>query len=148
MDRLIDALWGERAPNGAAHTIQVFVSQLRKALRVDGERPPEELLITQGRGYVLRTEPEQVDLNMFEAMVDQGRKALADRDPGRASALFREALDLWRGPPLAGLEDADAQHRTRAGAEDRGLAALPLAHHPVRVKEDLCNRAAVDVHSA
>ncbi len=30
-DRLIDALWGETAPLGAAHTLQVYVSQLRKA---------------------------------------------------------------------------------------------------------------------
>jgi YVTN family beta-propeller protein len=123
-DRLIDALWGERAPKGAAHTIQVFVSQLRKALRVTGERPPEELLITQGRGYVLRTEPEQVDLNMFEGMVDQGRKSLADRDPGRASALFREALDLWRGPPLAGLEDEPFAQPYIARIEDQRLSAI------------------------
>ena len=119
---MIDALWGERAPNGAAHTIQVFVSQLRKALRVDGERPPEELLVTQGRGYVLRTEPEQVDLNMFEAMVDQGRKALADRDPGRASALLSRGARPVEGPAprrARGRAVRPAVHR-----EDRGPAAV------------------------
>ena len=31
-DRLIDALWGERAPATAAKTVQVYVSNLRKAL--------------------------------------------------------------------------------------------------------------------
>src|SRR4249920_2315406 len=98
-DRLIDALWGERAPDGAAHTVQVFVSQLRKALRVDGGRSSDELLVTQGRGYVLRTGPGRVDLYRFETLIDRGRKALADRDPAGASALFREALDLWRGAP-------------------------------------------------
>src|SRR5262245_51694057 len=100
-DRLIDALWGERAPDGAAHTVQVFVSQLRKALRVDGERP-EELLVTQGRGYVLRVERGQIDLTAFESKIEIGRGALAEGDPAKASAVFREALDLWRGPPLAG----------------------------------------------
>ena len=123
-DRLIDALWGERAPDGAAHTIQVFVSQLRKALRADGERPHEELLVTQGSGYVLRAAPEQVDLNVFEAMVDEGRKALADGDPGRASVLLREALDLWRGPALAGLEDEPFAEPYVARVEDVRLAAM------------------------
>ena len=39
-DRLIDELWGERAPAGAAKTLQMHVSRLRKALAgADGERP-------------------------------------------------------------------------------------------------------------
>ena len=123
-DRLTDALWGERAPEGAAHTVQVFVSQLRKALRVDGERSSEEMLVTQGRGYVLRTEPERVDLYRFEALIDQGRKALVDRDPAGASALLREALDLWRGPPLAGLEDEPFAQPHIARIEDLRLTAV------------------------
>src|SRR5262245_54040697 len=123
-DRLIDALWGERAPDGAAHTVQVFVSQLRKALRVDGERPPDEGVVTQGRGYVVRTEPERGDLYRFEALIDRGRKALADRDPAKASALFREALDLWRGPPLAGLEDEPFAQPHIARIEDLRLTAV------------------------
>ena len=45
-DRLIDALWGEHASATAAKTVQVYVSNLRKALG-DG------VLITRGRGYVL-----------------------------------------------------------------------------------------------
>jgi len=121
-DRLIDALWGERAPDGAAHTVQVFVSQFRKAFRVDGSS--DELLVTQGRGYVLRTEPERVDLYRFEALIDRGRKALADRDPAGASALLREALDLWRGAPLAGLEDEPFAQPYIARIEDVRLSAV------------------------
>ena len=45
-DRLIDELWGERAPATAAKTLQVYVSKLRKALG-DG------VLVTRSGGYVL-----------------------------------------------------------------------------------------------
>lgn len=142
-DRLIDALWGERAPDGAAHTVQVFVSQLRKALRADGERPPEELLVTQGRGYLLRVERGQVDLTAFESMIDEGRRTLAQRDPARASALFREALDLWRGPPLSGLEEepfaqphiARIEDLRLTAVEDRIEADLALGRHAELVGE-------------
>ena len=46
---------GERASATAAKTVQVYVSNLRKALG-DG------LLVTAGRGYVLQAEPGQVDV--------------------------------------------------------------------------------------
>src|SRR5215831_20714252 len=41
-DRLVDELWGERAPSAAAKTVQVYVSHLRKALGVG-------VIVTQGR---------------------------------------------------------------------------------------------------
>lgn len=37
-DRLIDELWGERAPTTALKTLQAYVSRLRKAL-CDGDDP-------------------------------------------------------------------------------------------------------------
>ena len=69
-DRLIDALWGERASPTAAKTVQVYVSNLRKALG-DG------LLVTRGRGYLLQAEPCQVDSDRFEALVAEGRSCAA-----------------------------------------------------------------------
>jgi DNA-binding SARP family transcriptional activator len=45
-DRLIDQLWGERAPARAAKTVQVYVSHLRKALGAG-------VIVTEGRGYRL-----------------------------------------------------------------------------------------------
>ena len=63
VDRLIDELWGERAPATAAKTVQVYVSQLRKALGGG-------VIVTQGRGYRLAVGPEQVDAGRFEALGD------------------------------------------------------------------------------
>ena len=77
IDRLVDELWGERAPASAAKTVQVYVSQLRKALGAG-------VIVTQGRGYRLAVEPEQVDVGRFEALRAEGRRALADGDAARA----------------------------------------------------------------
>jgi DNA-binding SARP family transcriptional activator len=82
VDRLVEALWGEEAPDSAAHAVQVYVSQLRKALGVAGE-----LLARRSPGYALELRPEQVDVYRFERLVDEGR--------------HREALALWRGRALA-----------------------------------------------
>ena len=51
-DRLIDEMWGEQPPASATKIVQGYVSNLRKVLG-DG------LLVTEGRGYVLRVEPGQ-----------------------------------------------------------------------------------------
>src|SRR5215510_14347598 len=76
-DRLVDELWGERTPAAAAKTVQVYVSQLRKALGAG-------VIVTQGRGYRLAAAPEQVDAIRFEALADEGRGALAAGDAARA----------------------------------------------------------------
>jgi len=68
-DGLIDELWGERPPASAVKTVQVYVSNLRRALS-DG------LLVTQGRGYLLRVAPGELDVDRFEALAREGRDAL------------------------------------------------------------------------
>ena len=93
-DRLIDELWGERAPATAAKALQGYVSHLRKALG-DG------VIVTQGRGYVLAVEAEQVDAGQFEALAGEGRRAFSRSDPARARERLGAALQLWRGEPLA-----------------------------------------------
>ena len=135
-DRLIDELWGERPPATAAKTVQVFVSELRKALG-DG------LLVTRGRGYMLHIEPGQVDLDRFEQLAGEGRSALESGDYQRAASQLREGLALWRGPPLADLAyESFAQaviarlEEERLGAlEDRIDADLALGGHAALVGE-------------
>ena len=93
-DRLIDALWGERASATAAKTVHVYVSNLRKSLG-DG------LLVTRGHGYLLRPGTGQVDSDRFEELVAEGRRELQSGDGRAAGERLREALALWRGPALA-----------------------------------------------
>ena len=116
-DRLVDALWGERASATAAKTVHVYVSGLRKALG-DG------LVVTRGHGYLLQTEPAQVDVDRFEGLVAEGRGALEAADPRTALARLEDALGLWRGPPLADLVYESFAQAEIGRLEEEHLAAL------------------------
>lgn len=100
-DRLIDLVWAESAPAGAANALQAQVSKLRRALG-DG------LIATSGRGYLLDVDPALVDAHRFATAFAEGSAALANGDPGRASAALTEALGWWRGPALADLDHPEA----------------------------------------
>ena len=126
-DRLIDGLWGERAPASAVKAVQGYVSNLRRALG-DG------LLITRGRGYALAVGPGQLDLDRFEALVVSGTGALQAGDAGGAARLLREALALWRGPPLA-----DFACEAFAQSEIMRLDEARLAAFEKRIDTDLAN---------
>jgi DNA-binding SARP family transcriptional activator/WD40 repeat protein len=126
-DRLIDELWGERPPATAAKTVQVYISHLRKVLG-------SGVIVTEGRGYRLAVEPEQVDVGRFDALSTEGRRALAAGDAARARERLCSALGLWRGEPLAefGYEPfaqtavVQLQKARLAVCEDRIEAELAL----------------------
>ena len=123
-DRLVDELWGERAPPTAAKTIQGYISHLRKALG-------EGMIVTQGRGYVLAVAPEQVDVRRFESLASEGRRALAGGDAARASQQLEAALGLWRGKPLA-----DFAYEPFAQSEIARLHEARLAAYEDRIDAD------------
>jgi YVTN family beta-propeller protein len=135
-DRLIDALWGEQAPASAIKIVQGYVSNLRKVLS-DG------LLVTRGRGYLLQTQPGQIDLDRFESLVAEGQRAVQHGDARTAAARLREALGLWRGPPLADFayesfaqpEIARLDQSRLAALEERIDAELALGEHARLVGE-------------
>ena len=116
-DRLIDALWGEQPPASAVKIVQGYVSNLRRVL-------DEGLLVTRGRAYLLQTEPGQTDLDRFESLVAEGRRALQEGDARSAAAQLREALGLWRGPVLADFGYESFAQAEIARLEEARLAAL------------------------
>jgi WD40 repeat protein/DNA-binding SARP family transcriptional activator/energy-coupling factor transporter ATP-binding protein EcfA2 len=125
VDRLIEGLWGEKQPASAAKMVQLYVSQLRKLLA--GERGVE--LLTHGRGYELRLDPEAVDAARFERLVAEASRA--HRNGGAGEAAHR-ALMLWRGPPLA-----DLANEPFAIAEGRRLEELRLVALELAIESDL-----------
>jgi DNA-binding SARP family transcriptional activator len=120
-DRLLDELWGEHPPRTATTSLQNMVSQLRKLLGAD-------VLVTRPPGYVLQVERDQIDAARFEHLVADARAT----PPGERSRLLREALALWRGPPLADLE-----FERFAEAEVRRLEELRLDALEERIDADL-----------
>jgi DNA-binding SARP family transcriptional activator len=56
---------------------------------------------TRPGGHLLRATPKQVDLVRFERLAQDGQRSLAAGQASRAARHLRDALALWRGPPLA-----------------------------------------------
>ncbi len=123
-DRLIDELWGEDSPERAA-ALRVNVSRLRKAL-------PPDVLTTRSPGYVIRVEPDDLDLHRFERLVDEARGLRARGLAAEASERLREALSLWRGPALA-----DFGYESFAQAATARLEEIRLAAVELRIDADL-----------
>jgi peptide/nickel transport system substrate-binding protein len=116
-DQLIDALWGERAPASAQRSLDTYVSRLRTLLggdRIERHSP----------GYLLRVEPGELDLERFEALLEQGRAAAAAGDAATARDRLVEALGLWRGGALAGVASEFALAGEARGLEERRLLAV------------------------
>ncbi|MEV4002337.1 BTAD domain-containing putative transcriptional regulator [Actinomadura sp. NPDC049753] len=134
-DRLAD----EIDPAGAlsAHSLQSQVSRLRAALGAGA------VIERAGAGYRIAVDPDDVDASRFERLAAEGRAALAGGDAGRAAALLREAVELWRGPALADLPDGETARAAAARLEERRLgaledrieAALRLGEHGAAVPE-------------
>jgi DNA-binding SARP family transcriptional activator len=112
-ERLIDELWGEHAPRNAAAALHSHVSRLRKALG-------PEVLARREWGYVLRTDPDSIDLHRFERLL-----AAAEPLPARErSAKLAEALQLWRGPALSDLANEPGLQTEIARLDELRLTTL------------------------
>jgi YVTN family beta-propeller protein len=133
-DRLIEALWGEHPPASAAKTVQVYISRLRKTLNGAQEETSASggVIVTVDHGYVLRVDPEHVDVRAFERLLDRAREAFADGEFDAAATVLRQALALWRGAPLA-----DFTFDAFAAADIARLQELRLEALEIRIDADL-----------
>ena len=113
-DRLIDELWGMRPPKQALNTIQYYISQLRKTLGADR-------IVTRAPGYMIRVEPDELDLARFEQLSQDG-----------SAESLHAALELWRGPALA-----DLAYESFAREEASRLEELRLVVQERRIDADL-----------
>ncbi len=102
VSRLIDLVWDSEPPRTADKTLQSYVTRLRKGIGQDA-------ITRVGAAYRLDVEPESVDVQRFQRLLDEG-----DVDG---------ALAEWRGTPLVGLE-ADGFAATVDGLVEQWLGAV------------------------
>ena len=100
---LADALWEGDPPDSARKGLQVLASRVRKRVG--------DLLVTADDAYALAVAPDAVDVARFERLLEDAGRCDEARP---ALALVEEALDLWRGEPLADLGDGDLGRSERA----------------------------------
>jgi DNA-binding SARP family transcriptional activator len=119
-DRLIDELWGESPPPTAIKAVNGYIFKLRKTLTRNGTDPIE----TATGGYRLSVDADQLDSTRVQPLLARARESASSDDLETASGLFQQALALWRGRALDGLElEGKARHEIEQ-LEELRLAAL------------------------
>ena len=118
-DRLIKAVWDDDPPATARSQLQICVSTLRRAFGVAGV---ENAIVTAAPGYSLCVGPGQLDAAVFTTTVAYAKSLAAEDKLSDAAAGLRRALDLWRGPALAGLTGRIVQAGALALDESRLIA--------------------------
>lgn len=96
-DRIIDLVWGDAPPRTAEHSVQIYVSELRKTLDIGS---PGDWIVTRPPGYVLNVPPELIDTSRFERLVRDGLSASRAGDMDHSRDSLERALALWVGDPL------------------------------------------------
>jgi DNA-binding SARP family transcriptional activator len=121
VETLLESIWGDPPPPSARKVLQVYISQLRKAIDADA-------IETRAPGYRIVLERDDYDLGRFERLVEAGRAAEAPR----RVELLRQALSLWRGTPLA-----EFRQEPFAPPAGRRLAELRLSALEQRLEAEL-----------
>ena len=145
LERLADLLWRDEAPATSDHIIEVYVSQLRRALEPAGA--PYHVLLRKPSGYMLQVSSDELDAAEFQHLVEAAKSA----PPEQAEGLLTRALDMWRGPALAdfsgeqfAVSEAARLNELRLHArEERIENELALGRHGQLIGE---LRALVDEH--
>jgi DNA-binding SARP family transcriptional activator len=145
IDRIIDTLWGDDPPPTVTGTLQSYVSQLRRVLEPGrGPREAPSVLLTRPPGYAVQVAPEDLDLLVFQTLVEEGDRAVSAGEARRGVALLGQAMDLWRGEPLAELADAPTTSTERlrivelhVRAQERRCDALLALGRPEAAVSDL-----------
>ncbi|HXT88941.1 MAG TPA: BTAD domain-containing putative transcriptional regulator, partial [Trebonia sp.] len=91
--------WNGKPPGTAPTQLHGKISALRRALG-----SARDVIVRRPDGYLLAVGPDDSDLSRLRSLVKAARRS---RDSGHldaAAGCLRQALDLWRGRPFAGLD--------------------------------------------
>jgi hypothetical protein len=126
---------GDALPPTAAQALQNHVGQFRRALDTAGASGPR-----RGQADARGSKTASSTSTCFEPLVREGGEAPAQQRPAEAAACLREALALWRGPPLA-----DAVFEPFAQGEIARLEERRIAARALRIDADLTLSRYTDV---
>jgi DNA-binding SARP family transcriptional activator/tetratricopeptide (TPR) repeat protein len=133
-DELIDRVWGEHASDGVRAALHSYLSRLRRTLADAGVE-----LTREHGGYAVAVPESDVDIHRFRSLVAEARSAADDE---LVAKTLDDALALWHGVPLAGIDTLwavaeravllDERHAARL---DRADALLRLGRHTALLGE-------------
>ncbi|WP_329072718.1 AfsR/SARP family transcriptional regulator [Amycolatopsis sp. NBC_01480] len=139
-DRLVHRVWGTQVPRRGRATLHSYISRLRQALRgVTGVA-----IVRRPGGYLLDTQGTVIDLHRFRDLRSRAHAEPADEPAAR---LLTEALELWCGEPLTGIDgewartQRDLFARERLAAEHELTEARLNLGHGRDLLADLAARA-------
>ena len=127
---IVEAVWGDGAPEGAVRSLRTYMSSLRRLLG-----SAVEIRGAQGT-YRLTLRSLQSDVDLFRRGVAE---ADGIDDPHGAAEVLAAALDLWRGPVLVDvdrpwvLDESSILESQRSNAMARWAEATLADGEPGRV---------------
>lgn len=141
VDQLVEELWEESPPPSALTTVQTYIYQLRKLLRLADKAPTTgrgradevPVLLSHPGGYILQLRSlMDIDAYMFEQLAEKGRQELLSGQIATAADTLRVALGLWRGAVLEGVSTGPLLYAQVARLAERRRTVLGL-----RIEADL-----------
>lgn len=123
VDQLAEVVWGSTAPRNPRAVLQVYLTNLRRSLAVEG--PGSDVRLTNvGGGYRLSLPPDVTDLMRFDRLTRQAQERLQGADLTSAADLLRAAVALWHGPAFPDLTAAEYPPPGVVPIEERRLSAV------------------------
>jgi DNA-binding SARP family transcriptional activator len=104
IDTLIRELWSDSPPRTVRTTLHTYVYHLRRCINQNGlAADSEKMLATKQSGYTFHIDPSQVDTSRFARLQQIGHERRDAGDHAGAADAYRDALDVWTGPPFANI---------------------------------------------
>jgi DNA-binding SARP family transcriptional activator len=125
---IMDFVWPDSESTTVPNALYTYVHRLREA--IDPQRDAWArggVVSSVFGGYVLRVDPEQVDVHRFRRLVARARQHRHAGLAGEARDQLSEAMRLWTGPPLADLSTRTRAHKSVAAVQRDLLAGAILA---------------------
>ena len=117
IESISDAIWSGDPPRSAVPNIRTYAHRLRTVLgdtdRIRGE----------SGGYAIRIAPRELDVSVFNALLDDAECLAGKADAESTLALLRRALAIWRGHPLEDLPSRPIWDTAISELNERRLAA-------------------------